>query len=138
MKDFSRIGLTLELLIQLCMGFYLIIPTSARQNQISVAWSNPCFELWILLHFEFRNTSIDRDDFSRLLSGKKRLNREYDKNIDNLYDLLKDEQIVAIRNAKRLAAENHSVQPANSNPGTMVYSLLESVRTSLQNSEVED
>lgn len=108
---------------------------AARQNQISVAWSNPCFELWILLHFEFRNTSIDRDDFSRLLSDARRLNREYNKNIDNLYELLQTKQVDAIRNAKRLSSENHSVQPASSNPGTMIFSLLESVRNSLEETE---
>lgn len=32
---------------------------------IKVAYSNPCFEIWYLLHFEFRNTAIDREELCK-------------------------------------------------------------------------
>lgn len=34
----------------------------ARQSGISVAVSNPCFELWLILHYEDRTAPIDRHD----------------------------------------------------------------------------
>jgi hypothetical protein len=33
----------------------------ATANDLRVAVSNPCFELWALLHFEFWSSSIERD-----------------------------------------------------------------------------
>jgi hypothetical protein len=34
----------------------------ANKPEIKVAYSNPSFELWILLHYEYRVTSVDRDN----------------------------------------------------------------------------
>ena len=34
----------------------------ARQSSISVALSNPCFELWLILHYEDQTAHIDRRD----------------------------------------------------------------------------
>ncbi|WP_027390582.1 RloB family protein, partial [Chrysiogenes arsenatis] len=34
---------------------------SKNRPEIKVAWSNPCFEIWYLLHFHYHNTAIDRD-----------------------------------------------------------------------------
>ena len=36
----------------------------ARDNQVEVAISNPCFELWILLHYQDQRAHIDRDRLS--------------------------------------------------------------------------
>ncbi|CAA6819702.1 MAG: RloB-like protein, partial [uncultured Sulfurovum sp.] len=39
---------------------------NAKNNRsnlnVEVAYSNDCFELWYLLHFEYRNTAISRDE----------------------------------------------------------------------------
>ena len=38
----------------------------ARSNQLSVAQSNPCFELWALLHFQDQTASLTRHHAQRL------------------------------------------------------------------------
>jgi hypothetical protein len=39
----------------------------ARDNGINMAVSNPCFELWALLHFQDQNSHIERDKVRALL-----------------------------------------------------------------------
>jgi hypothetical protein len=38
----------------------------AKDNDLPVAMSNPCFELWALLHFQDQNAHIERADVQRL------------------------------------------------------------------------
>ena len=45
------------------------IPNALQQasdNNLPVAISNPCFELWALLHFQHQNAHIERGEVSRL------------------------------------------------------------------------
>ena len=35
----------------------------AENNDIKVGWSNNAFELWYLLHFQYRNTFMSREDY---------------------------------------------------------------------------
>lgn len=53
--------------------------TEARQSGIQVALSNPCFELWLILHHQDQTAPIDRHRAQRLASdlgitNSKRLN----------------------------------------------------------------
>jgi hypothetical protein len=50
----------------------------AEQHQVKVAWSNPCFEFWFLLHFVYHNTPIDRAELPEKLSSFTGI--EYKKN----------------------------------------------------------
>jgi len=48
--------------------------TQARNNSVEVAISNPCFELWLILHFQDQSAWLDSDDACRLrarLDGSK-------------------------------------------------------------------
>jgi hypothetical protein len=69
----------------------------AKDNQIQVAISNPCFELWVLLHFRAQTSHIERDIVQRacreLLPG-------YDKNLP--YDKLWPRYADALDRAKKL------------------------------------
>jgi len=40
----------------------------AEKQGVSVAYSNPCFEFWYLLHYDFRDSALHRDDLAGLLS----------------------------------------------------------------------
>lgn len=51
----------------------------ARGNGINVAISNPCFELWLILHFERHGSWLDNDGARRL---RRQLDGAPDKNVD--------------------------------------------------------
>jgi hypothetical protein len=94
----------------------------ARSQEINVAYSNQAFELWYMLHYDFHNTAIPRQDYGRKLS--KSLGREYRKNDPNMYDLLSSLQETAIQNAERLLGQYSPPFPAVDDPSTTVHKLV--------------
>jgi hypothetical protein len=98
---------------------------------IGCAWSNEAFELWYLLHFHYYNHSMSRKDYQDAIEGNLkpmlRANYSYQKNSNDMYDLLKEHGSLegAIRNAKRLAEIYERKDYANHNPCTMVWRLVE-------------
>lgn len=96
----------------------------AGANKISVAISNPCFELWVLLHFQDQRAHVDRAQVQHLcrqhLPG-------YEKIVpcDRLLVLNGD----AVRRATELDAWQESRGCTGSNPSTGVYRLAERIRT---------
>ncbi|HEY6874150.1 MAG TPA: RloB family protein [Geobacteraceae bacterium] len=101
-----------------------ILKASANRPEISVAWSNPSFELWYLIHFCYHNTPIDRDQVNIKLS--RAISGTYEKNDRTMYSRLKLKLRDALRNAKRLhdEAKESGALPAATNPGTTVYELV--------------
>lgn len=101
----------------------------AEANDIEVAWSNECFELWFILHFNNVVTSMDRKQCLTKIKTlfREKLKKEYEKNGLNYYECLKDKIKMAITFAKRqhqiLQSERRN--PDNSNPCTTVYKLVE-------------
>jgi len=89
----------------------------AKSNNIEVAYSNPCFEIWYLLHLEYRNTGIDRDELV------KKLEDEFDYQKNRLFQ--KGDVNFAIANAKRLLKDYPHPNPEKDNPSTTVHKLLE-------------
>lgn len=51
----------------------------ASQNSIQLAVSNPCFELWLILHFQDQSAWLDNDGARRL---RRRLDGSSDKGLD--------------------------------------------------------
>jgi hypothetical protein len=96
----------------------------AKSINVNVAYSNPSFELWYLLHFEDFNSSIHRHDLPTRL--QKYLH--YSKNATTLYQETLSLQPLAIERAKNLIS-NHSqeraLNPSIDNPSTTVYELVE-------------
>lgn len=99
--------------------------SSAEARNISIAYSNPSFEIWYLLHFEYRNTGIDRDEVIDALNKYV----DYAKNSKIIFGEIKENQKDAIGNAKRLEAEyeknGNDLNPASDNPSSTVYKLVE-------------
>jgi hypothetical protein len=98
--------------------------TSAQSDQIRCAWSNQAFELWYVLHFEYRNTGMHRDEYRGCLS--RYLGETYQKNDPEMYNkvnLLGDESS-AILNANRLC-QNATHPPSSANPCTTVHLLIQ-------------
>ncbi|MFA5751024.1 MAG: RloB family protein [Candidatus Paceibacterota bacterium] len=100
----------------------------ARSEGMSVAYSNECFELWFILHFQFLSTSIGREKYYEKLT--KLLSQKYRKN-SNIYSLIKDKEANAIQNAKKLEKqhdEEKNVVFSKRDPSTTVYILIEKLR----------
>ncbi len=106
----------------------------AQSNQIKCAWSNEAFELWYLLHFHNRITSMDRDEYKKAIEtavndkiGKKKTVFKYKKNDPNMYLHMTKfgNQDLAIKWAKQLNTINQGKNFASYNPSTQVYKLVE-------------
>lgn len=101
---------------------------SAIKLGIFVGHSNPCFELWLLLHYKYQTSSAVPEQTIRLLKEK---NSSYDKTNNKFFkNLVGDIEKVktAIKNSKLL--QSMHVQNGNmkqSNPSTGVYELVEKI-----------
>lgn len=98
-----------------------------RSGAVSVAFSDPCFELWLILHFADFDRPDHRHDVQRHLEG---LCPDYDRkrgkttNCDSLIDLLPDAEK---RAEKQLARRKDEGDPPGA-PHTTVYLLTQSIR----------
>lgn len=106
-------------------------------SRVEVAYINDAFELWYLLHFEYRNTAILRDEIIDVLIEKlkqfdshkfSRLNNQNVKQANYtklIYEALLPMQEIAISNAKELLSsygEEHN--PECDNPSTNIHKLV--------------
>jgi hypothetical protein len=99
----------------------------ANANNLKIAYSNECFELWYILHFEYLNTDIGRTQYSPKLD--QLLGMNYEKNTAKMYDKLKDKQNTAIKFAKKLLTckEYNSLPDSQKCPSTSVHLLVQSL-----------
>ena len=100
----------------------------ADKNGYKIAYSNPSFEYWYLLHFVKHNGYLnDSNAVIEQLKKKDRLEK-YEKNTD-VFDTLLPHQTEAIQRAKerveQLEKDNIIVLSSDSNPVTTVYELVE-------------
>ena len=104
----------------------------SKKNDVNVACSNPCFEFWIFLHFDFRDTACSRDDIQKkalekvnsILPKDNQLKNIDDlKTVKDLYNLLKDKIDTARKNAEKLKV----YEEKNENPSSGMYKLLDSL-----------
>lgn len=96
----------------------------ARENNILLAWSNECFELWYLLHFQVLNTGVPRNDYHSKLERHFRRSgsQPYTKNC-SVFSQIFEKQSEAIKNAKRIYKTNK----VERNPSTAVFKLAEEI-----------
>jgi hypothetical protein len=102
----------------------------AKANKLKVAYSNECFELWFLLHFNLLTSPINRKDYFKKLDKEiKKINRRgYNKNLKNVFSLIKNKEKEAIKNAKKLINIHKNEKSfLRKNPSTTVHLLIESL-----------
>jgi hypothetical protein len=92
----------------------------ARDNGIHMAISNPCFELWLLLHFRDSPGMQHRSKVEQMLAEYV---PEYDKHVE--YRTYLTGYPVAVTRARRLDQAAQSVGEDGRNPTTNVYELTE-------------
>jgi hypothetical protein len=97
----------------------------AKSHRIELAISNPCFELWVLLHFQDQRAHILVRQVQRLCA--KHL-PEYEKKVP--YAKLRPHYMVAVRRAKRLEEMHAPHVRLRGNPSTGVYRLTERIMLS--------
>lgn len=103
----------------------------AKSNQIEAVYSNEAFEIWYILHFNYRDTAMPREDFETALTTL--LGSPYQKNDTGMYGKLKDKQATAIKNARKLFAHHGTGHnPYNDNPCTRVFELVEFLNKHIQ------
>lgn len=100
----------------------------AIKEGYQIAFSNPSFEVWFLLHFNNQTTPVENcEAVIKLLKKKGRL-EQYEKNKE-VYEQLKPLQEAAIDRAKKrvaaLQAEHTEILSRESNPVTTVAELVE-------------
>lgn len=91
----------------------------ARDNEIRVAVSNPCFELWALLHFQDQTAHIDRRKLRRLC---KKYMPQYDKELPSA--ILVELRSQAKGRAAQLDQWHENRGTIGANPSTGVYRLV--------------
>ena len=105
----------------------------AKKNNIGCAWSNEAFELWYLLHFQYRNTGMKRAEYQEVIEYEinknwknKKKPYKYTKNATDMYSVLQNygNQELAIKWAKQLAQQYNDEKYATHNPRSQVYELV--------------
>ncbi len=95
----------------------------ARDNGVELAVSNPCFELWALLHFQAHSAYLERGD------ARSRLKRhlpDYDKALP--FERIHQGYSDAVSRAQELDRRRGDAGDPGGNPSTGVYRLTERIR----------
>jgi RloB-like protein len=98
---------------------------NAKTYGFQVAYSNECFELWYILHFQFLSTGLPRSDYEDKLS--ELLGQKYRKNDPTIYQQLLEKQQVAIKYAEKLLGTYDRPNPERDNPSTTVHLLVQAL-----------
>jgi RloB-like protein len=100
------------------------------KDKIHCAWSNEAFELWYLLHLEYVNVSMSRDDYKprieKWISNAIGKPFEYKKNRPDMYAILQQygNEKQAILWAEKLEKNYDDAEFALHNPCTKVHQLV--------------
>jgi len=96
----------------------------ARDTGVHLAISNPCIELWALLHFGDQDAHIHRHDLQRRLTT---LMPGYEHNKRAIFDYaqMRPNYAEALQRSKRLRKRRSQADDAGGNPSTDLDLLLE-------------
>lgn len=114
------------------------------------AWSNEAFELWYVLHFQYRNTAMIREDYEGVITtevNKCIANADqpsirqfsYLKNDERMYAILHEfgDEDFAMENARKLIGNFHDTRYSTHDPCTKVHELVASLNA-LREPEAEE
>jgi len=109
---------------------------NAKNNDVRIAYTNECFELWILLHFEKPTSPICRGkNIEKRIQQifKKNKLGEFKKN-QKVFHILLPFQQQAIKNAQKLLSSDYEkinwekVLSEEGNPSTSIHFLVEEIK----------
>ncbi|KIX12621.1 RloB family protein [Dethiosulfatarculus sandiegensis] len=97
----------------------------AKKHKVKIAYSIPCFELWVILHYQEQNAEIDPRKLISSLKHKCGLD-DYDKNGSALFKVLEENREIATIRAKALRRRHEKDdRPPWTNPSTNMDELME-------------
>lgn len=103
----------------------------ASRKDFKAAWSNESFELWFLLHFNYYDAQLGRQDYNtkldQIFQTRGISNDGYKKNLKNIYEILSlyGSEKSAFKNADKLEKFHIDEKiPSNKNPMTRVHYLV--------------
>lgn len=102
----------------------------AAAHRINCAWSNECFEIWYLLHFNFHDTAMNRNQYQAILEREISIRTGthfvYQKNDPGMFRILRKyaDLPFAIKNAIKLEKNYTDRNFARHNPRTRVHHLV--------------
>ena len=100
----------------------------ARGNGIPVAISNPCFELWAILHYQEQHAPLDRHQCQRKLGE---LCPDYNAGAGKVFgdrNVIEQHYLVAVERAKVSVQRRDEERTPGGNPSTTVHRLTEFIR----------
>lgn len=98
---------------------------ASKRDAVGAAASNPCVELWFLLHFEYTSAPLSTREVQRRLAAHI---PGYDKSSTPVYSLLEDRQPAAIANAERLRSYHSDAgNKETETPSTRMHVLVQSL-----------
>jgi len=111
----------------------------AKNNDIIPLWSNECFELWFILHYEFYTATNSRLSYFEKMEILFSLpdgyanNHKSDDWFSKIYSEKSTERLkVAIKNAKKLEELHENITSyAKKKPCTKMYELIEKIENEL-------
>lgn len=122
-----------------CKENFNLAIESAEKNDLKVAYSNEAFELWFLLHFVLIESTIKREDYNQKITenykkltndNKYKYDKKSDKCIQSLITLIRNKEIFAIKNAKKLLNQYKNEKSyLKKNPSTTIHILVERINS---------
>ncbi len=103
----------------------------AIAENIKLCLSNPCFELWYILHFRYFDQRIST---SELQDEIKSHIPNYDK-VKDYFDTLLSKRNSAIKNANKLNCKHSELISISSNPSTQVVELVKEMLKIIENNQ---
>lgn len=107
----------------------------ATPKKIKICFSNPCFELWFLLHFD--RLSVDSQLTKEVLFSRLSKNISDYKKTSDYFESLSPKMETACQNAKHLVMlhEQNDLEiiGVDSNPSTLVFQIVEDIQKFIQN-----
>lgn len=95
-------------------------------NEIKVAFSNPCIELWFQLHFTEQTAHLSRRQAQRNVKDHVNIDKEVS---ETAFVTLRDRYERARGRAQALDRKHHDDgSPIGSNPSSTVWRLIDSIR----------
>lgn len=93
-------------------------------------WSNPCFEIWLLLHLRYTTAPMNASSCQRALADilEREFGVSYRKNMDGLFSLVELRRQGAVVNANKLIKHHKTIgndRPSIMNPGTKIADIFD-------------
>ena len=111
----------------------------AESNDISVGWSNPCFEIWLYAYYGEMPNIPNSDTCWRRFGTRfeKETGHSYDKNDSKIYDRVEAsgnfKKAYELAEMKLMETERDGKQPSQSCPACTVHRLVKEVKDKINN-----